>query len=61
MIEPVPYEKVQGVGFYRQFLSTRDWPGFMEAGRIQARQALAATETQLASANTSSKPATITS
>ena len=29
MIEPVPYEKVRGVGFYRQFLSTRDWPGFM--------------------------------
>lgn len=61
MIEPVPYEKVQGIGFYRQFLSTRDWPGFMAAGRTEARRALAATETQLASANTSSKPATITS
>ena len=28
MIEPVSYQKVQGVGFYRQFLSTREWPGF---------------------------------
>ena len=61
MIESIPYERVQGIGFYRQFLSTRDWPGFMAAGRIEARRALAATETQSASANTSSKPATITS
>ncbi len=44
MIEPVPYEAVRGVGFYRQFLSTRDWGGFMRAGRIEARRALAATE-----------------
>ena len=44
MIEPVSYETVQGVGFYRQFLSTRDWTGFMQAGRIEARRALAATE-----------------
>ncbi|MFZ2173309.1 MAG: patatin-like phospholipase family protein [Rhodococcus sp. (in: high G+C Gram-positive bacteria)] len=42
MIEPVPYEKVSGIGFYRQFLSTRDWPGFMRAGRDTARQALLA-------------------
>jgi NTE family protein len=41
MIEPVSYEMVQGVGFYRQFLSTRDWPAFMAAGRIEARRALA--------------------
>ncbi len=41
MIEPVSYETVRGVGFYRQFLSTRDWAGFMEAGRVQARRALA--------------------
>ncbi len=39
-IEPVPYEKVRGVGFYRQFLSTRDWAEFMLAGRLAARQAL---------------------
>jgi NTE family protein len=40
MIEPVPYGKVRGVGFYRQFLSTRDWAGFMQAGRREARRAL---------------------
>jgi NTE family protein len=43
MIEPVSYETVQGVGFYRQFLSTRDWAEFMRAGRIEARRVLAAT------------------
>ncbi len=43
MIEPVPYEAVRGIGFYRQFLSTRDWAGFMLAGRNDARRALAAT------------------
>jgi hypothetical protein len=41
MIEPVPYEKVRGVGFYRQFLSTRDWGAFMRSGRLDARRALA--------------------
>ncbi|MGA2208747.1 MAG: patatin-like phospholipase family protein [Acidimicrobiales bacterium] len=40
MIEPVPYSKVRGVGFYRQFLNTEDWGGFMTAGREQARKAL---------------------
>lgn len=42
MIEPVPYEVVRGIGFYRQFLSTRDWAGFMRAGRLEARRAMAA-------------------
>jgi NTE family protein len=41
MIEPVSYEVVRGVGFYRQFLNTRDWGRFMEAGRVQARRVLA--------------------
>lgn len=40
MIEPVPYEKVWGAGFYREFLSTRDWPGFMSDGRLHTRRAL---------------------
>lgn len=40
MIEPVSYATVRGAGFYRQFLSTRDWPSFMRAGRIHARRAL---------------------
>jgi len=41
MIEPVPYETVRGVGFYRQFLSTRNWAQFMLAGYRDGRQALA--------------------
>ena len=40
MIEPVPYEKVRGVGFYRQFLSTREWGAFMKSGRLETRRAL---------------------
>ena len=40
MIEPVPYEKVRGAGFYRQFLSTREWGSFMRAGRLETRRAL---------------------
>ena len=42
MIEPVPYEKVRGVGFYRQFLNTSEWGSFMRAGRLEARRALQA-------------------
>jgi len=33
LIEPVPYHKVAGTGFYEQFLDTRQWPEFMRAGR----------------------------
>jgi NTE family protein len=40
MIEPVPYEKVKGVGFYRQFLNRSEWPEFMRAGRAAARSVL---------------------
>jgi len=42
MIEPVPYSKVRGAGFYRQFLNTTEWPDFMRAGRIETRRVLAA-------------------
>jgi NTE family protein len=42
MIEPVPYAKVRGAGFYRQFLNTDEWPEFMRAGRSEARRVLAA-------------------
>jgi NTE family protein len=41
MLEPVPYHKVRGVGFYRQFLDNREWSGFMSDGRRAARQATA--------------------
>jgi hypothetical protein len=44
MMEPVPYDKVRGVGFYRQFLRTRDWPEFMLAGHAGARRALSAVD-----------------
>jgi NTE family protein len=33
LVEPVPYWKVAGTGFYQQFLDTREWPQFMRAGR----------------------------
>ncbi len=42
MLEPVPYEKVRGVGFYRQFLNNAEWPAFMQSGRADARHALQA-------------------
>jgi NTE family protein len=45
MIEPVPYGKVRGVGFYRQFLSATEWPSFMQAGREHTRPALHALAT----------------
>jgi NTE family protein len=40
MLEPVPYTKVRGTGFYRQFLETSEWPAFMRAGRTDALRAL---------------------
>lgn len=42
LIEPVPYEKVRGTGFYRQFFDNREWAAFMQAGRTAGRAALAA-------------------
>jgi len=42
MIEPVPYERVRGAGFYRHFLSTGEWGAFMKAGRRETRRALVA-------------------
>ena len=40
MIEPVDYQRVQGLGFYHQFLDNRDWPEFMRSGRDAALRAL---------------------
>ena len=35
LLEPVPYWKVRGTGFYEQFLDNRDWPDFMRVvGRV---------------------------
>ena len=47
MIEPVPYRKVRGVGFYRQFLNPTEWPSFMRAGRVETRRALMAQNSRL--------------
>jgi NTE family protein len=44
LIDPVPYEKVQGLGFYRQFLDSTEWPEFMRAGRERSREALDAAD-----------------
>jgi len=40
LVEPVPYWKVAGTGFYQQFLDSRDWPQFMRAGRAATLDAL---------------------
>jgi NTE family protein len=42
LVEPVPYWKVAGAGFYQQFLDNREWPEFMRAGRAATLAALAA-------------------
>jgi NTE family protein len=52
LIDPVPYETVRGLGFYRQFLSTADWPAFMRAGREAAVEALRRHERELAAGAT---------
>ncbi len=36
LVDPVPYAKVRGLGFYRQFMDTSEWPAFMRAGRDAA-------------------------
>ncbi len=45
MTEPVPYAKVRGLGFYRQFLDTAEWPEFMRAGHLSGLRALDALAT----------------
>lgn len=40
LIQPVKYDEVRGLGFYRQFIDSTDWPRFMEAGRAAAASAL---------------------
>jgi NTE family protein len=40
MVDPVPYDKVRGIGFYRQFLDNSEWPDFMRAGRDATLAAL---------------------
>jgi len=40
LVEPVPYRKVSGTGFYQQFIDTSQWPEFMLAGRTAALAAV---------------------
>ena len=40
LVEPVPYQKVAGTGFYEQFIDTAEWPEFMRAGRSAMLDAL---------------------
>lgn len=40
MIEPVPYGKVRGTGFYRQFFDNSEWATFMRDGRTATLAAL---------------------
>ncbi|HET6817375.1 MAG TPA: patatin-like phospholipase family protein [Mycobacteriales bacterium] len=40
LVEPVPYQKVAGTGFYEQFVDTREWPTFMRAGHAATLAAL---------------------
>lgn len=42
LVEPVPYEKVQGSGFYRQFIDNGEWASFMRDGRAAGLEALTA-------------------
>jgi NTE family protein len=42
LVEPVPYQKVAGTGFYEQFVDTAEWPAFMRAGRDTMRDTLRA-------------------
>jgi NTE family protein len=44
LVEPVPYQKVAGTGFYEQFIDTAEWPEFMRAGRSVMLDALEAEE-----------------
>ena len=46
IVEPVPYEKVHGTGFYQQFIDTSQWPEFMLAGRAATRAAVWSLATQ---------------
>ncbi|MGZ4593157.1 MAG: patatin-like phospholipase family protein [Actinomycetes bacterium] len=40
LVEPVPYDKVRGTGFYRQFIDPADWSSFIRAGHDAALTAV---------------------
>ncbi len=56
LVHPVPYDKVRGLGFYRQFLDTTDWPAFMHAGWSTCRDTLQAEERRRANHSNGPQP-----
>jgi NTE family protein len=57
LIEPVPYAKVRGTGFYRQFFDNREWAPFMQAGRTAGLEALSSLGRTPAPPNGTGRPA----
>jgi NTE family protein len=49
LVEPVPYQKVRGTGFYQQFVDPSEWPEFVRAGREATLDALRTTRMPAAS------------
>jgi NTE family protein len=47
LVDPVPYEKVRGTGFYRQFIDSSEWAAFMHAGHGAGLDALGALDRRL--------------
>jgi NTE family protein len=47
LVDPVPYAKVRGAGFYRQFIDNAEWASFMLAGRSAGLTALSAIDRSL--------------
>ena len=42
LVEPVPYQRVRGTGFYEQFIDSTEWPDFIRAGHETTLAALRA-------------------
>ena len=40
LLQPVPHEEVRGAHFYESFLDRSEWPRYMRAGHVAAREAL---------------------
>lgn len=59
MIEPVPYAKVRGAGFYRQFFDNCEWASFMQAGRTAGLEALSSLARPPAHPNGTGRPAPV--
>ncbi len=58
LVDPVPYDKVRGLGFYRQFIDNAEWASFMRAGRTAGLQALDALAREFAAPSPSAVPVT---